>query len=81
MKYQNKNVVKPLLALKKQELLDYAAEHKLTWLEDPSNTDVNFARRNRIRNRLLPEVVGIEPGIYNIVKQKIKDATHDRNIS
>ena len=81
MKYQNKNVVKPLLVLKKRELLDYAAEHKLVWLEDPSNADVNFARRNCIRNRLLPEVVNIEPGIYNIVKQKIKDATHDRNIS
>lgn len=45
-------VVRPLLDVPKQELLDYAAAHHLQWREDSTNADERYLR-NYIRRRLL----------------------------
>ena len=76
MNYQNDNVCKPFLTTRKQDLIDYALANNLEWIEDPSNTDIDFARRNRIRANLIPEICDIEPGIYGIVKKRIIEKTH-----
>lgn len=46
-------VVRPLLGVTRAQIADYAARHKLRWVEDPSNADLRFDR-NFIRHRLLP---------------------------
>jgi tRNA(Ile)-lysidine synthase len=44
---------RPLLALPRAVLLDYALEHALEWIEDPSNADTRHDR-NFLRHRVLP---------------------------
>lgn len=54
-------LVRPLLALPKADLLAYAQAHQLTWIEDPSNDLTAFAR-NRVRREVLPALIRAVPG-------------------
>jgi tRNA(Ile)-lysidine synthase len=38
----------------------YAKEHKLKWIEDPSNQDAQY-RRNAIRKKIIPQLEKIQP--------------------
>ena len=53
MRPRSGDVVRPLLAVSRQEVLDYLRERGLAWQEDPSNLDPAH-RRNRVRHELLP---------------------------
>lgn len=44
---------RPLLPVSRSELESYAREHRLEWIEDPSNVDTQY-RRNFIRHKLMP---------------------------
>ena len=44
---------RPLLDVRKKNIINYAKVNNLDWIEDPSNKDVSF-RRNKIRMILLP---------------------------
>ena len=46
-------VIRPLLGVRRSEILDYLAAEELSWREDASNADPRFTR-NRIRHVLLP---------------------------
>ncbi|NQD73248.1 tRNA lysidine(34) synthetase TilS [Pseudomonas sp. CM27] len=46
-------LVRPLLAIPRQQLHDYALTHGLRWIEDPSNSDTAFAR-NYLRGEVFP---------------------------
>lgn len=46
---------RPLLNFSQQEILDYANENHLNWVEDPSNADTNFDR-NLLRHDILPVI-------------------------
>ena len=48
-------IVRPLIHLKRSEIIDYIAEKKLPFVTDASNTDLSFTR-NRIRHHLIPEL-------------------------
>jgi tRNA(Ile)-lysidine synthetase-like protein len=45
------DVRRPLLAFSKDQIMDYAAEHKLSWREDSTNTDQRY-KRNAVRARM-----------------------------
>lgn len=45
-------LVRPLMGVKRGQILDYAHRHSLRWIEDPANADLGFDR-NRIRHGLL----------------------------
>ncbi len=47
------NIVRPMLNIHKEKLLDYAKKHKLRYAVDESNASFEFTR-NRIRHQLLP---------------------------
>lgn len=47
------DVIRPLLCLKKTEILSYLKEKGQSWMEDASNEDNTFAR-NKIRNQVIP---------------------------
>ena len=51
---------RPLLNQSRQELEAYAKEHKLKWIEDPSNQDTKY-RRNAVRKRIIPALEQIQP--------------------
>ena len=47
--------VRPLLCVRRDEILDYLDERNLEWCRDDTNADCTY-RRNYIRHRLLPEL-------------------------
>ncbi|MGY0558197.1 MULTISPECIES: tRNA lysidine(34) synthetase TilS [unclassified Lysobacter] len=52
-KFGRSHLWRPLLGLSRATLEAYAAEHRLRWIEDPSNNDESFDR-NFLRQRVLP---------------------------
>ncbi|MEG9476675.1 tRNA lysidine(34) synthetase TilS [Mannheimia indoligenes] len=52
---QNFTLFRPLLGISKAELVEYATQHKLDWIEDESNADSRFDR-NFLRNEILPKL-------------------------
>jgi len=48
-------IVRPLIRLKRSEILDYISEKKIGFVTDSSNTDPAY-RRNKIRHHLIPEL-------------------------
>ena len=59
---------RPLLHTTKQELLDWAKKKKINWREDVSNQTDDY-QRNRIRNKVLPELEKINPQAVHAVLQ------------
>ena len=65
---QSISLWRPLLNLSKSELETYAKEHKLKWVEDPSNQNTRY-RRNAIRKDIIPRLEKIQPGaIANLAR-------------
>jgi tRNA(Ile)-lysidine synthase len=61
-------LVRPLLPFSQASILDYAHEHKLQWVEDPSNQDQGYSR-NEIRHQVLPVLQKFRPdAIQNIAR-------------
>ena len=59
---------RPLLNQSKAELEAYAKEHKLKWVEDPSNQNTRY-RRNAIRKEIIPRLEKIQPSaIANLAR-------------
>ncbi|RCL28297.1 tRNA lysidine(34) synthetase TilS [Pseudomonas sp. AFG_SD02_1510_Pfu_092] len=49
------SLVRPLLGCSRQQLQDYAQAQRLSWIEDPSNADTQFAR-NYLRGEVFPQL-------------------------
>ena len=47
-------ILRPLLDLKKKDIIDYLKEKKINWIEDPSNNSLKYSR-NRLR-KILPKL-------------------------
>jgi len=59
---------RPLLNQSRADLEAYAKEHKLKWVEDPSNQNTRY-RRNAIRKDIIPRLEKIQPGaIANLAR-------------
>jgi tRNA(Ile)-lysidine synthase len=59
--YAESEVIRPFLDLRRTEIADYAALHRVKYVEDPSNADRKHLR-NRIRLDLLPSITRSSPG-------------------
>jgi len=53
-------IVRPLLGFSRAALYAYAQEHRLTWIEDPSNRALHL-RRNFLRTEILPRLTHYWP--------------------
>ncbi len=51
----SEGIVRPLIEVRRTEVLSFLKEHGIAWREDSSNQDRSFAR-NRIRHDLLPSL-------------------------
>lgn len=60
--WQNMPIVRPLVDISRESLLDYATTHQLQWIEDPSNqnTEIN---RNFLRHQVWPLLQSRWPAI------------------
>ncbi len=67
MRPRSGDVVRPLLAVSRSEVLAHLRERGLAWREDPSNADPAH-RRNRVRHELLPYLEErFNPGIRAVL--------------
>ena len=76
---RNISFYRPFLDKKKEELLSYANEKELVWVEDPSNKEPHFSR-NIIRNELLPKIKNHWPTIEKSIGKLIKEASKGEKI-
>jgi tRNA(Ile)-lysidine synthase len=53
-------LVRPLLNVRRNEILRYLAAHHLNWCDDTSNRDTHL-RRNYVRHTLAPKILEINP--------------------
>jgi tRNA(Ile)-lysidine synthase len=53
MRPRSGDIVRPLLAVSRRQVLAHLRERGLSWREDPSNVDLAH-RRNRVRHELIP---------------------------
>lgn len=60
--YAPSAVARPLLAFSRREILDYAARHSVSWIDDPSNVQRRHLR-NRVRLDLLPALERVRPSL------------------
>lgn len=66
---KNVQLIRPLIGLRKEDLMNYADERNLTWNEDSTNSLVEFTR-NRIRNELIPEIEAkYNPSLKEVIKR------------
>jgi len=63
---------RPMLNIKKSEIIDYAKNNHLSWVEDDSNTNTNF-RRNFLRLDIIPK---LETVYKNLAKTLTRSAKH-----
>jgi tRNA(Ile)-lysidine synthase len=52
---RDNKIVRPLIRLKRSQILDYISEKKIAFVTDSSNMDPAY-RRNKIRHHLIPEL-------------------------
>ncbi len=64
-------VIRPLLFATKQELKQFAQENKLEFAEDSSN-ESNKYTRNYFRNKLLPDLQTVFPGVENNLQANLQ---------
>ena len=55
MKMKSDKIIRPLLSVKKKDLLDYLKKQKLSFRTDKTNSDLNF-ERNHMRHVVIPDM-------------------------
>jgi len=48
-------IIRPLIKLRRSDVIAYLTEKKILWREDSSNSDIRFLR-NHVRHRLIPQL-------------------------
>ncbi len=62
--------IRPLINVKKTEILKYLKAEKLSYSCDETNRILSY-RRNLLRRKVIPELLKINPEIHEIVKREI----------
>ena len=75
----NDTVFRPLLIFKKDEILSYAKENKITWREDSSNKKNEYLR-NQIRLEVLPKLKEINPNLLENFSKSIDRLQQSKSI-
>ncbi len=68
---QQGNIIRPLLFAKREEIISYAKEKKLEWVEDSSNESTKYTR-NYIRHEVLPMLKQIFPAVSDNISHSIE---------
>ncbi len=68
MPYRRGAVVRPILDITRQEILDYLAERSIPFRQDPSNEEMSY-KRNWIRHELIPSMSRFNQGVAGLLRQ------------
>jgi tRNA(Ile)-lysidine synthase len=66
-------VVRPFMMTSKSDLVAWAKQHNVPWMEDASNFDVSVGTRNYVRHALMPGILRVNPGISKVVAKKVRE--------
>ena len=64
-------ILRPLLTTRRSELLQYAQEKGLEWVEDSSNQNAKYSR-NYFRNELIPAIKKVYPQVEANIQDNIR---------
>lgn len=77
MRYQRDDIIRPLLDVSREEILEYIEENNIDFATDSSNKDIKFLR-NKIRLELLPYLQqNYNEKIVDILSQATKNVADD----
>ena len=68
---QKDGIIRPLIAVTREEILGYAREHDIRWREDASNIEEAYLR-NRVRHELLPMLERWRPGTQRTIARNVR---------
>lgn len=68
---QLKNIIRPLLFATKQQIMQYASENNVAYVEDASNATDKYTR-NYFRNQLIPSLTTIFPKVEDNLKDNLQ---------
>jgi tRNA(Ile)-lysidine synthetase-like protein len=69
--YRNVNVIRPFRTTRKFEFVGWCQRKQLTWYEDLTNANPQFAVRNYIRHVMVPTAMKVNPGIHTTIRNKL----------
>lgn len=70
--YSREYVIRPFLLNKKSTLLEWSLKNKIEYIQDETNFKSDYDR-NFIRNKMMKDVLHINPGIHKVLKKKLID--------
>ena len=76
---KNGKVVRPLLTVSKQEILDFAKENNLSFVTDSSNLQDEHTR-NKIRLSVIPLLQKINPSVHSSILRTIENLTETQKV-
>lgn len=68
---KQKNTIRPLIFLKKEEIISFAKENNLSFVEDSSNTSDKYTR-NYFRNQLIPSLEKVFPQVEENLQNNLE---------
>ena len=69
--YSRGNVIRPFLLNEKSVFEKWCKQKGVPFIQDQSNDCLDYSR-NRIRNKIVPEALKVNPGLKTVVKKMIK---------
>ena len=72
------NIIRPLINVSREEILEYLNGRNVGYVNDSSNFDNHFTR-NKIRNSLIPLIEGINPSFNEAVSRLTESVSADEN--
>lgn len=70
MQYYERGVLRPLLSLSRQEIMEYVAHYQLPFVEDSTNSQLLF-KRNVVRHQIIPLLEQLNPAFRSTVLQSM----------
>ncbi len=68
---RNGPVIRPLLAVGREDIVRYAEKYGVPYREDASNTDPKYLR-NRVRHELIPFMEALRPGASRVLRRDVQ---------
>jgi len=76
----NEQIIRPLLAFSREDILMYAIKNNISWREDKSNAGVKYVR-NKIRHKVLPILKEINPNLMTSFKNTLQYLNESQQIA
>ena len=77
--FHGAKLVRPMLELSQQQISDYALEHDLQWVDDPSNQEMHYSR-NHIRHQILPALTEFRADALQSILRTANNLEQENNL-